>query len=263
MHKQKKIIVYLIFAMYLCSCNMPKDTVITENQNIDFIKTQEQDEKNMMENKLSGEEIERRKEEYRIFGAKEYMMVNYGLISDEIDGYDIDAFVKYWQILSWDETRTEYVHTLWMDEKDNYKLTDEYIIYRMYKVNESDRKLTPDDTIVRIGGYTQIGNNPIRPVVVDVEKGVFYVDDTTPHDISEQDIGYFKDVNKDDDVGNWVLDFSDYEPDNTGSIVYEVRFELDTGEVCIYSAGGSTSDNFPDGPWYLAGCCENLLDGLE
>lgn len=263
MHKQKKIMVYLIFAMYLCSCNMPKDTVITENQNIDFIKTQEQDEKNMMENKLSGEEIERRKEEYKSVGAEQYMMYNYGLTYDEVSRYDVESFIEEWIIRFTVMPTKERVLQLWDDYKDNYKLTDEYIIYRMYKVNESDRKLMPDDTIVRIGGYTQIGNNPIRPVVVDVEKGVFYVDDTTPHDISEQDIGYFKDVNKNDDVGNWVLDFSDYEPDNTGSIVYEVRFELNTGEVCIYSAGGSTSDNFQDGPWYLAGCCENLLDGLE
>ena len=265
MQKCKLAIILIFFSMYLYSCNVYANESMTEDENLprtemDIDKAQDMNGDAMLEDDLSNEELEQRRAEYQAIGAKQYMMNNYGLTEDEVDGYDINSFVQYWQILSWNEENVEYVHILWNDEKDNYKLTDEYIIYHMYNVKESDRRLTSEDTIVRIGGYRQIGNNPIHPVVVDVEKGVFYVDDTTQHEIPTEELEYFKDVNKNADVENWVLDFSDYEPDNTGSVAYEVRFELDTGEVCIYSAGGSTSDNFPPGPWSIVGDFENLLD---
>ena len=89
---------------------------------------------------------DKRIEEYKRIGGKEYLKKYYNFDEAELDGYDADAFVEDWVVCFLEEPTLDRLSRVWEDRKEEYKLTEDYLIYGMLK-KDSERKLTKEDHV--------------------------------------------------------------------------------------------------------------------
>ena len=256
--KMKIFLMCIVGTMALIGC-ASKESLSVSNNNQNVV-SKEEDEVSQEEKQRREEDKRRRQEIYESIGAKQYLITYYGFTEAELEGYDVDAFVCKWVVDVRDEPEAEFVRNCWEGKKSRFEKNDDYMIYHIFD-KDSERKLTKEDHVVKIQVFSQVGNEPGHSVVADVEKGVFYVDDTTPHAMDDMMKMRLKDITNQYDVESWQSSYECYD-DSTAYVGWEVRFLLDTGEVCVYSGGGASFSGFHDEIMEIVGCYRDLLDSV-
>lgn len=187
-----------------------------------------------------------REEKYRELGAKEYLISEYGFEEAELEGYDLETFVQEWDLAYGEVSDSEEMHFFWDGNKHRYKLTENYRIYNFLS-KKSDRKITQEDVIVKIGYEYGIGNAPSKIVVFDVEAGqYYYLWEETPRELTDSDMKSLAKIVKEYHIDEWESETEIEIKGSTGYTGWRLTFELADGSVCIYSGYAEDYTYFPD-----------------
>lgn len=171
--------------------------------------------------------------------AIKLMMENYHLDRDDLEDLDVEALIRDYGFDEIEYTAEE-VYQILEDNREYYVITEESRLFSMLnppdEIPESE-DLKKDDDITEIGFYENPGSLQ-RYVLFDLKDKAFYVDDVTPHPLSEAAVNSLKDIGKNTSVCEWEHITNGYGGGSTGSYAWKLVFLLKDGRKCIY--GGDT-----------------------
>lgn len=166
-------------------------------------------------------------------GAK-FMIEEYGFTEEELEGYDVTAFVNE---LLLDRPSAENARLRFEDGKEFYRITDEYLFNKYSAFSdfkENTGKILPEDVIKKIG-YKTYENNEYSWYIYDLETGMGYYNDIVPETIDDYKLEQLKSIVSRNNIDTWDNEFLGPDRNTTGSMAWDLSFELEDGSVRCYT----------------------------
>lgn len=208
-----------------------------------------QEEKNVIEvNETDGNSVSENAQVDDILmvedGAK-FMIEEYGFTEEELEGYDVTAFVNE---SLYDHPTEEYARKRFESEKEFYRITDEYLFNKYSAFSdfkENTGKILPEDVIKKIG-YKTYENNEYSLYIYDLETGMGYYNDIVPETIDDYKLEQLKSIVSRNNIDTWDNEFMGPDRNTTGSMAWELSFELEDGSVRCYKGYAEYYSDFTE-----------------
>lgn len=180
-------------------------------------------------------------------GAK-YMIEEYGFTEEELDGYDVTAFVNE---LLLDRPSAENARLRFEDGKEFYRITDEYLFNKKTAFMDSrnySEQVTEEDKIAKIG-YTFYVNNEHETFIYILDEGLMYytsvgMGEYRKATIDEGVVESLSNIIENYDIDTWENKYNGPNRNTTGYVGWELCLELNDGRVICYSGGAESSSDF-------------------
>lgn len=177
-------------------------------------------------------------------GAK-FMIEEYGFTEEELEGYDVTAFVNEYL---YDYPTEEYARKRFERVKEYFRITDEYLFnkyveFATFKKNTG--KISVDDTIIRIG-YRTYENTYNKLYIYDLEAGLAYYGDDISVKMEDYEIEDLKKIVSRYNIDAWENKFTGPNRDSTGSVGWDLSFLLEDGSVRCYTGEAEYYSDFTD-----------------
>ena len=154
--------------------------------------------------------------------AVRFLVDKYHFTEENLEGIDVEAFIS------------------------DYGLRD--VFYRLFptdEIPETGNDLDAGSDIVTIGFYENPGSLQ-KMILFDIDGGLYYVDDATPHRLDADSIASLKGVCRDTPVCSWDHRTVGERGGTTGSYAWKMVFLLRDGAECVYG-GWTDTDVLPAG----------------
>ncbi len=182
--------------------------------------------------------------------AIRFMVENYHLSREDLEGLDVEALIHDYGLDEFRYTSDE-LRKILEENRNYYVITEENRLFSILnptdEIPESE-DLKKDDDIIMVGFYENPGSLQ-RYVLFDLENKVFYIDNATPHPLSEAAVNSLKDIGKNTSVCEWEHKTNGFGSGTTGSYAWKLLFLLNDGRTCIYGGatdGGTLPEDYDD-----------------
>ena len=166
----------------------------------------------------------------------QFMMDKYGFSEEELQGIDVEKLINDYQLYSREYTSDE-IREILENEGDIYVDDGMTSLYSIF--SSEGRTINEDDEIEQIALYINSGTL-VQRYIFDLEKGAYYVDDTTRNDLSMSKIDELKQIHKKWNIPEWSQHTEGEEEPSTGNYSWKMVFKLNNGEYAVYD--GYTKD---------------------
>lgn len=177
-------------------------------------------------------------------GAK-FMIEEYGFTEEELEGYDVTAFVNEYL---YDYPTEEYARKRFERVKEYFRITDEYLFnkyveFATFKKNTG--KISVDDKIIRIG-YRTYENTYNKLYIYDLEAGLAYYGDDISVKMEDYEIENLNKLVSGYNIDAWENEFIGPNRGSTGSVGWDLSFLLEDGSVRCYTGEAEYYSDFTD-----------------
>lgn len=225
---KKRRILNILLTVIICSAGCGKvENEIENNKDI------------IVEDETNTIEIERRNNE---MSDIEYMTGKYGFEEEELEGIDLARLINDYRLKDLDYTEEE-VRQIIASEGDRYFDDGSTRIYGIFA--EKGNSLKESDEIKKIGLYINAGTDTQR-VVFDLERNVYYLNDTTESTLSEDNAKKLLDIPAKYDLYSWQGHYEGDEDKNTGSYEWRLVFECGDGNYAVYDGYTTDMSHIPE-----------------
>lgn len=173
-----------------------------------------------------------------------FMMEEYGLSEEELEGYDLIRLMDDYDFREMDYT-TEEVREILADQGEYYKDTGYTELF--YFLNAEEGGNIKDAGEVQRIGFLYNEGTIIRRVVYDLKEEKIYDDSTESVDMTKEQVQKLSTLVDDYRIYEWDNRYFEGDKiETTGSLGWKIVFECTDGSECVY--GGYTRDmsNLPD-----------------
>lgn len=223
-----------------CGNNNQKDEVIKSVAPTPIVETKEN-------------ETEQKEEPITMEEAKEIMINKYGFSEEEIEGYDVRAYLQYMKLdrpvshSIHDDPPIEIVRDDFNLMKEDYLIGGYNSIFGFLGTSPSE-PISTTDKFVKVGIKLNIGESPDEQYVYDLTNKVYYHDDVEPMEMSDSRVERISNIVKECNITSWdVHTVVDDDEGSTGSYGWSIVFELENGTDIAYKGFVQyEEDLFPD-----------------
>lgn len=166
-----------------------------------------------------------------------FMIEGYGFEAEELEGIDLQKFIDDYQLHTRDYTSEE-IREILRDEGDFYQDDGSTKIFSILN-KKGTGSLGEKSQICRIGYYCNEGSL-IQKVVFDLEKKEFYLNNTEPVSLTNDQLELLLNLPSKWNIAEWEDHCEGVEEDSTGSLYWKLVFELEDETYCVYD--GYTKD---------------------
>lgn len=195
--------------------------------------------------------------------AKNIMINKYGYSDEELDGYDIMAFLQHYKLdrpvsdSLMDNPSVEFVRDVFDRRKGEYLIGGYNSIFGFLDTSPS-RPITEADKFVKVGIELNIGDSPADRYVYDLSNKVYYHENVgemessdgavDPMEMADYKVERIENIVSDCNILSWdVHTVVDDDEGSTGSYGWNIVFELEDGTDIAYKGFAQyEEDLFPD-----------------
>lgn len=175
--------------------------------------------------------------------VKKFMIDNYNLSEDELDGVDVVRFANDYQIFSRNYSPDE-IREILVEEADSYQDDGTTTLYSILE-ETSNNKVTKDTQITCIAYLYNEGTFYQRGVY-DLSKEIYYMNDAKPHVMDTNHKKTLDSLIDEYEISRWELDYRGEEEPTTGSLEWKVVFVDSKGSKYVYSGYTQDGTHLPD-----------------
>lgn len=209
---------------------------------------------------VTGIEIYKKNMEVNMLVTKEYLIEEYNLTENEIEGVDLDALIEEIQVTK-DTFQSIDIHIFLQQYKEYLnRSSNEKVTYYQYMREDEEicDKLTEEQlkTIKRVA-LCRTSGTEIFSVIIDYEQGYIYYgeqvyllnDGATPTNevvLDEKKKEILNNLWIKAKITSWENEYIGSNEGTTGNYGWSLYFELENGQIIRYRTTGVLEDNAPD-----------------